>query len=94
MSRSHGTGYPAFFRCTTARRENRYWSKTFDRRDAKPHIVSLTGRTRPTPRSGKGHPRKSWTTREWVCSCGATGWSSHIDLERLAESGKPSKKAD
>lgn len=83
----YGTGYPNFFRCPKARRENTYWDRHWDSRQARKHKVRLTGRTRPTPR-GKGHPRKSWTTREWVCSCGATGWSSHIDLERMSPDGE------
>lgn len=83
----YGTGYPNFFRCPRARRENQHWRATFDSRQATKHWVKLTGKTRPTPATGKGHPRKSWTTREWTCSCGERGWSSHTDLERIEATG-------
>lgn len=83
----YGTGFPNFFRCPQGRRDNQFWRASFDTSRARPHWVTLTGRTRPT-RPGKGHPRKSWTTWEWRCSCGATGWSSHKDLERAHEAGK------
>lgn len=83
MSRSAGPGYPLYFMCSEARH---IWWHDIARthRERAEHVVSLTGRSRPTRRNGKGHPRKSWTTFEWQCSCGATGWSSHTDLERLA----------
>jgi hypothetical protein len=82
MGRSHGTGYPLHFKCTVAASIVWHdWAR--EKRERAEHKVSLTGRTRPTKHNGKGHPRKSWTTREWKCSCGATGWSSHTDLERM-----------
>jgi hypothetical protein len=87
MSRSHGTGYPIHFACSQARR---IWHGSSDEqsartsRERREHVVELTGRTRPTKRDGKGHPRKSWTTYEYRCSCGHVGWSSHKDLERRA----------
>lgn len=84
MSRSHGTGYPMFFMCAKARQI--WWQDsgrtTLERRQ---HVTELTGRTRPTKRNGKGHPRKSWTTFEYRCTCGHVGWSSHIELERQAQ---------
>lgn len=79
MSRSSGPGYPISFRCT---RLARTWPRT--RHDHDAHHHTLTGRTRDTARNGKGHPRKSWITFEWSCTCGASGWSSHADLERIA----------
>lgn len=75
-----GTGYPNFFLCPAVRRI--YYKDRTDC-DYRYHQISLTGRTRPTRKNGKGHPRKSWTTREWVCRCGLTGWSSHKSLERM-----------
>lgn len=75
-----GTGYPNWFLCPRLRRI--YYKDRTSLAYAS-HQVRLTGRTRPTKRNGKGHPRKSWTTREWRCICGATGWSSHKDLERM-----------
>lgn len=87
-----GTGYPIFFECPNARKiyygtrssKGEEVSRTMRARQA--HVIKLTGRTKPTPRNGKGHPRKSWTTFEYTCACGRTGWSSHRDLERLASS--------
>lgn len=80
----YGTGYPNAFICA---RLSRSWPRT--RHDYDAHVVTLTGRERPTPRNGKGHPRKSWTTREYVCTCGHRGWSSHKDLERFAAPPSP-----
>lgn len=81
---SHGTGYPICFFCAEAR--HIYYRDTGRQaRERAEHVVTLTGRTRPTKRNGKGHPRKSWTTREYRCSCGHVGWSSHIDLERMEQ---------
>ena len=79
MGRSAGAGHPLHFRCTALAR---LWPRT--NRDYDAHNHRLTGRTRATPANGHHHPRKSWVTFEWACSCGKTGWSSHKDLERLA----------
>jgi hypothetical protein len=84
-----GTGYPNFFECSKARRiyygnrSSRGDEVTRTSRERAAHVVTLTGRQRPT-KPGKGHPRKSWTTFEYRCSCGHVGWSSHIELERRA----------
>lgn len=75
MSRSAGTGSPVWFRCYADRR-----GEGID------HVVTLTGRTRPYEskrRSAMGF-RSTNTAREYECSCGHTGWSNHVDLERLA----------
>lgn len=86
----YGTGYPTFFACPQARkiyygtRASRGEAVSRTQRERSAHDVELTGRTKPTPRNGKGHPRKSWTTFEYKCVCGHVGWSSHKDLERLA----------
>lgn len=83
-----GTGYPIFFECSKARRvyygnrSSKGEPVTRARQERAAHVVRLTGRTKPTPH-GKGHPRKSWTTREYACACGHVGWSSHVDLERM-----------
>ena len=76
----YGTGYPVYFICAKLARR---WPRS--EVDYRMHEVTVTGRTRPTPRNGKGHPRKSWTTREYRCSCGHVGWSSHVDLERRGQ---------
>jgi hypothetical protein len=83
-----GTGYPNYFECSKARRIY-YGNRASRGEDVRrtvaergQHAVTLTGRTRPTKQDGKGHPRKSWTTREYECSCGHVGWSNHVDLER------------
>jgi hypothetical protein len=87
----YGTGYPIWFECAKARQiwygSRRNDDERNDRthRERAKHRVELTGRTRPTPRTGKGHPRKSWTTFEYKCSCGHVGWSSHKNLESRAE---------
>ena len=77
-----GTGYPNWFKCPQGRRDD---SDThYYGRPRVAHTITLTRRTKPTKRTGKGHPRKSWTTFEWKCECGLSGWSSHIDLENKA----------
>lgn len=75
-----GTGVPNFFACPGFRKI--YWR---DRKtsDLDKHRVTLTGRTRKAPGPGKGHPRKSSLSREYVCDCGHRGWSCHKDLEKL-----------
>jgi hypothetical protein len=94
-----GTGYPIYFHCAKARRiyygaraprsnhphDLGQWYEDVERTHAERdrHVVKLTGKTKPTPQ-GKGHPRKSWTTYQYECSCGHVGWSSHKDLERMA----------
>lgn len=86
----YGTGYPNWFMCAKAR-EIWYGPRSSAEgaartgRERAEHRVELTGRTKPTRATGKGHPRKSWTTFEYRCSCGHVGWSSHKDLERKAE---------
>jgi hypothetical protein len=82
-----GTGVPNWFLCPTERRErlDARWRGPYALNMPR-HTITLTGRTRPT-KPGNGHPRKSWTTREWTCSCGRTGWSNHIDLEHLEARG-------
>ncbi len=77
-----GTGYPIWFACPEWRR---LYYKRRRSQESEGHLVTLTGRTRKTPRNGLGHPRKSWTTFEFECACGHSGWSSHKDLERRAE---------
>lgn len=86
-----GTGYPIWFQCAKARRiwygsrRNNDEGNERTARERAEHVTELTGRTRRTPKTGKGHPRKSWTTFEYRCSCGHVGWSSHKNLERKAE---------
>lgn len=80
----YGTGYPIYFICPVARRNRELWGHS-DRSiagrlpEGHDHIVR-TGRTKPMPMNGKGHPRKLWTSHEFVCECGYKGWSSHIDI--------------
>jgi hypothetical protein len=86
----YGTGYPIWFQCAKARRiwygpRSSAAGATRTALERSEHHTELTGRTRPTPHTGKGHPRKSWTTFEYRCTCGHVGWSSHKNLERLAE---------
>jgi len=83
-----GTGYPVRFHCPTWRHENNdhhFMPNHYP--PARRHAITLTGRTRPAPSPGKGHPRKSKLSREWTCECGKTGWSCHKDLERMEARG-------
>lgn len=85
-----GTGYPNFFHCAKARgiyygnRSSKGEPVARTHYERGLHQVTLTGRTRPAPSPGRGHPRKSRLSREYRCSCGHVGWSCHIDLERMA----------
>ncbi len=74
---------PAFFRCPIAR-DTLVNVRT-------EHMVGLTGRTKKR-RRGAGSRRTSDTDREYVCSCGHVGWSTHIDLERFALMEHPPKR--
>lgn len=76
-----GTGYPINFMCPKLR--TIYWRDRTDDRAARHQGVTLTGRVKRM-KTGKGHPRKSWTSFEYRCACGHAGWSSHKDLERIA----------
>lgn len=72
-----GTGCPIAFRCHQERRH------TIDpQRDPnyRNHTVHVTGRERPA--GGNRNIRMDTVTREYVCSCGHTGWSRHIDLAK------------
>lgn len=79
----YGTGYPIAFICPVARRNRALWSGPEHGRlpDGHDEIVR-TGRTKPTPRTGKGHARKLDTMYEYRCACGHVGWSSHPDIVR------------
>lgn len=76
MSRSAGTGSPAWFTCTVDRQE----------RFTRSHQVELTGRERPyQPKRGTAiGTRSTFVAREYRCTCGHVGWSNHVDLARLA----------
>lgn len=67
-----GTGCPIAFRCHGERR------LTDERRGG--HVVHVTGRERKA--QGNRNARMDVVAREYVCSCGHTGWSRHIDLQQ------------
>lgn len=79
MGQSAGAGSPVWFRCHRERDSLR-------RSGLDEHVITLTGRERPY-RAKKYQAlgvRSDRVAREYVCSCGHTGWSNHIDLARLA----------
>lgn len=82
MSRSAGTGSPTWFACYQARKIWYFDDVTRTVRERKGHRVTLTGRTKPNP-SRRRNGRVSDLLREYRCSCGHVGWSSHCDLERM-----------
>jgi hypothetical protein len=74
---------PMWLLCPVQRRENgdartRDWRRSQFRM----HELRVTGRWKPNPSRRRG-PRTSDLSREIVCSCGKTFWSTHIDGERL-----------
>ena len=76
---------PGWFRCPVHRRHlaDAGWDTSLRRQvAAEPHNITLTGKTKPNP-SRKIGPRTSRVSREYTCSCGHTGWSTHIDLEHM-----------
>jgi len=77
--KGHGTGSPIAFRCWRERRE---WRPGLREN----HVVTLTGRKRPyqSARYSVHGARSDHFAREYVCSCGHTGWSAHIDLAYMA----------
>lgn len=83
MGRASGAGSPIHFVCPVARRNRDF--TTWDLPEG--HVVTLTGRSKPyVPPRAMGS-RSTFTSREYVCSCGHTGWSNHVDLERLERVG-------
>lgn len=68
-----GTKQPTPFRC----------SKAGQLPKGKRHRIVRTGRKRPFDRKSEGDEIDK-TSREYVCSCGHTGWSAHKDLKQYA----------
>lgn len=76
MGRSSGAGHPLVFKCALCRHhplDGVWYADKF----------KLTGRTRPCRRT-TGGCRTGSRAYEYTCGCGHTGWSKHIDIERLA----------
>lgn len=85
-----GTGVPTSFRCTIARRNQR-WDADLGRRFGNRagyryppghDVIHRTGRTRPET-SGNRPPRKLDRHYEYECECGHVGWSCVSGVERL-----------
>jgi hypothetical protein len=76
-----GTGQPHFFRCPVERSTLNQHSHPRD------HVITLTGRSKPY-RAHRGGVRITPISREYICSCGHTGWSAHVDLARMAGENK------
>lgn len=73
MGRGSGTGSPTYFRCYNDRR-----GIDVD------HKIILTGNTKPyLPPRALGS-RSTFTSYEYICSCGHRGWSNHVDLAHKA----------
>jgi hypothetical protein len=81
-----GTGIPIWFSCPKERREAGTARLMRESVDAvrRRHVVTLTGSTKAAKFSRGHHPRMSFTSFGYTCSCGHMGWSAHRDLERLA----------
>lgn len=73
MGRSAGAGSPLSFKCRGCG-------------DASYRTIRLTGRTRvrATKHGSARGARHGGVAREYVCGCGHTGWSTHVDLLRWA----------
>lgn len=72
------TGRPHYFRCSKC------GIKYGGLRDIPRHLarsVHRTGKTKPTPPSGRGNGQLH-TRYEYTCGCGHTGWSVHPDILR------------
>ena len=81
-----GTGQPLFFRCHALRRSYAH-RLGLDAR-AK-HVVTLTGRKKHVGYpNGVGARRVDEWRREYRCSCGHVGWSTHIDLRDMEARGR------
>ncbi len=75
MSRSHGTGQPAYFACAACRRRPEW-------RVARRVAVYRTGKTRPY-KGSNGGARVLREHHEYVCgTCGHRGWTRHKDILR------------
>jgi hypothetical protein len=84
VSRSAGTGNPIWFHCSQARK---IWYTDVERtrRERNQHSVTLTGRTKVNPSRRRSSGRVSDLSREYRCSCGHIGWSTHKALERMEQ---------
>lgn len=69
--RGSGTGSPNWFRCYRARRG--------EHRD-QDYEITLTGRTKPYYPPRALGSRSVFTSYEYTCGCGYTGWSNHMTL--------------
>lgn len=79
-----GTGQPLTLRCAKC--------KTYRFGPDRGTNLEATGRTRPMPHSAI---RQTNRKIEYHCrDCGHTGWSQHIDAERLIRRGPVAKETD
>ena len=80
MSMSAGAGSPLWFNCWRGRQN---WRTKV--RHKKMYRITVTGNTRPykPPYGSALGVRSTLTSREYHCACGHSGWSNHIDLERM-----------
>lgn len=87
MSWSLGTGSPISFQCSRCRRSSMvggcrryvYMATGYGETRCK-HEQRRTGRTKP--HKGNIGLRMLKVSHEYVCECGFTGWSRHIDVVR------------
>lgn len=85
MGRSAGAGSPVWFICGQCRSSGSPCKSRDNYSVVCRHKYVLTGQKRPykTQRNSATGVRSSRESRQYQCECGHTGWSNHIDLERL-----------
>lgn len=75
---------PIMFQCPAERRARNLahsFPRLYDPPGRGDHVITLTGATKRNP-SRRRSVRTSADSRQWKCSCGEAGWSTHKDLER------------
>jgi hypothetical protein len=78
---------PNWLLCPVQRTENGMArSRNWRRSPHSEHELRVTGRSKPNKSRRRG-ARTSDLSREIVCSCGKTFWSTHVDGERLRQLG-------
>lgn len=72
-------GIPNTFRCPVGVAERK---SVYDNVSSVKHPVSRTGKTKKSTAPSSKRYGGDGLSHEWVCGCGATGWSSHPDMKR------------
>ena len=85
MSRSHGTGQPAFprcWRCRRSRNHNPFYTDAEHGRLGTEQRMKLTGKRRYSPNYNGGRVDVFYQYEYTCLDCGYVGWTRHINIAR------------